>query len=205
MLVGMRPVLLLPLILGFCTSAFVTTYPFPAKTANAESSRVAIESSIELLMDIEYYEDDDYGFSVAIPAGWNKIVAVQPNDLSIFEPGYTVGFEAPKSGEYDLFADYIMIEILPGSDSGAFETDGSNRIDVSIDGRPAWIDMLDIKATETGLQDVDLTIYQAQITGLGYTVGLYAIGEPDREELMSAAFEILVRTFGFYLEPFETA
>lgn len=180
-------------------------HEFPAKSVLADSSSAQIVPSVELLMDIEYYEDEDYGFSVAIPAGWNMIVAAQPENFGVLEPGYTVGFEAPKDSENDLFADYIMIEILPGTDSGAFETDGSNRIEVSIDGRPGWIDSLEVKATETGLRDVDLTIYQAQFSGLGYTVGLYAIGEPNREDLMSAAFEILVRTFEFYLEPYETA
>ncbi len=202
----MRLVLLLPLVLGFCTAALVTMTSFPARTVLAKDNPLEIPQTTDLLLDIEYYEDDDYGFSVAIPAGWQKVVAVQSEEnFGILEPGYTVGFEAPKYGEMDLFADYIMIEILPGNDSGAFETDGSNRIEVSIDGSPGWIDMLDIKATETGLKDVELTIYQAQISGLGYTVGLYAIGEPDRGELMSTAFKLLVRTFGFLVEPYSTA
>ena len=94
---------------------------------------------------------------------------------------------------------------MPGDDTGAFETDGSQRMNVSIDGKPAWIETLTVNAADLGLDDIELTIYQAQIKGLGYTVGLYAIGEPGREELMSAAFELLVRTFAFYVEPYETA
>jgi len=165
-----------------------------------------ITPSDDPLSEIMSYDDENYGFSIAVPLGWQKIIAADiPEDYDELEPGYAVGFEAPLEGGGDMFTDYIMIEILPGNDSGVFDTDGSNRVEVFIDGRPAWIDTLSVNAASLGLSDIELTVYQAQISGLGFTVGLYAIGEPDREELMSEAFELLVRTFEFYVEPYATA
>lgn len=202
----MQSAILIPLLVGFGASALVTLYQAPAKAMPAIPAVVEEDMNYDSTFNIENYDDDDYGFSVAIPAGWLKVVAVETlEDFEILEPGYTIGFEAPNEGSDDLFADYIMIEILPGTDSGAFETDGSNRVEVSIDSRPAWIDKIDVNAAVYGLEDIELTVYQAQISGLGYTVGLYAIGEPGREETMAAAFELMVRTFSFFIEPYFTA
>ena len=160
----------------------------------------------ELLLDIVGYEDADYGFSVAIPAGWQKIVAAESEEsFSELEPGYAVGFESPYQGEHDKFADYVLIEVLPGKDSGLFETDGNNRRKISIDGQTAWMDRLDVKGESGGPSEVDLTIFQAEMSGLGYTIGLYAIGEPSREKLMSDAFEVIVRTFKQTSAPFPTS
>jgi hypothetical protein len=202
----MQFAIFIPLLVGFSASALVTLYQAPA-TAMPNSPTVFEEvADLDSVFNIENYDDDDYGFSVAIPAGWSKVVAAETlEDFEVLEPGYAIGFEAPHQGTDDLFSDYIMIEILPGIDSGAFETDGSNRIDVSIDSRPAWIDQLNVNAAIYGLEDVELTVYQAQISGLGFTVGLYAIGEPGREETMAAAFELMVRTFSFFIEPYSTA
>jgi len=202
----MQSAILIPLLVGFSASALVTLYQAPATAMPAKSPAGQEVVSYESIFNIENYDDDAYGFSVAIPAGWAKVVAVETIQESIvLEPGYAIGFEAPHSGAEDSFADYIMIEILPGTDSGAFETDGSNRLDVYIDTRPAWIDQLDVNAEVYGLENVDLTVYQAQISGLGFTVGLYAIGEKGRKDTMAAAFELMVRTFSFYLEPYSTA
>ena len=206
-LVLMRTAILLPLLLGFSVSALLTMfYQIPGSSLNAVAAPLEFALSDDPLREITSYDDENYGFSVAVPAGWQKIIAMDiPEDYDVLEPGYAIGFEAPLEGGGDMFTDYIMIEIMPGNDSGAFDTDGSNRVEVSIDGRPAWIDTLSVNAASLGLSDIELTVYQAQISGLGFTVGLYAIGEPDREELMSEAFELLVRTFVFYVEPYETA
>lgn len=160
----------------------------------------------ELLVGIEAYEDADYGFSVAIPSGWQKIVAAESEEsFAELEPGYAVGFESPYQGEHDKFADYILIEVLPGKDSGLFETDGKNRRKISIDGQVTWMDKLDVEGESGGLTEVDLTIYQAQTSGLGYTIGFYSIGEPSRQKLMSDAFELIVRTFKQTTSPFPTS
>ena len=160
----------------------------------------------EHLLDIEGYENADYGFSVAIPSGWRKIVAAESEDSSTeLEPGYAVGFESPYQGGDDKFSDYVLIEVLPGKDSGLFESDGKNRRKISIDGQTVWMDRLDVKGESGGLTEVDLTIFQAEVTGLGYTIGFYAIGEPSREKLMADAFEVIVRTYKQTSSPFPTS
>lgn len=201
----MRSAIYIPALVSGAVVALIVAFQTPA-TAVLPQEKSADESRlIELLVDIEPYEDIDYGFTVAVPTGWQKIVSVESDEeAETLEPGYAVGFESPNQGNNDKFADYILIEILPGSDTGTFTTDGSNRLDVLIDGRPAWIDRLDVNGASAGLDDVDLTVYQAEMIGLGYTVGLYAIGEVGREALMSAAFEVMVRTFHFTEDPFDT-
>lgn len=171
--------------------------------ATNSDATVKEQFDTELLLDLESYEDPDYGFSMAIPSGWRKIVAAESEEnFDELEPGYAVGFESPYQGENDQFADYVLIEVLPGKDSGLFKTDGENRRRISIDGRNAWMDRLEVTGESGGLTEVDLTIFQAQMSGLGYTIGLYAIGEPSREKLMLEAFEIIVRTFKQATLPF---
>jgi|GEM_PF-1186935 len=206
MLGSMSSLTYIPVLVGSAVIALVVAFQAPATTTAPVIDSFNESRLIELLLDIEPYEDLDYGFSVAIPTGWRKIISVESeSDLDTLEPGYAVGFESPSQGGYDDFADYILIEILPGSESGSFVTDGSKRSAVFIDGKPAWVDQVDVDGSAAGLDDMDLTVYQAVITGLGYTVGIYAIGEADRKELMSAAFHVMVRTLSFTADPFDTA
>ncbi len=180
-------------------------------------------SSLERLLAIEAYEDLDYGFKVAIPVGWRKIVTADSfsdsgaNASSMpgsgqesvstamplsLEPGYAVGFESVQQNPDDRFADYILIEVLPGGESGRFDADHSLRQPVTIDGRKTWFDRLEIDQVSSGLTDVDLVVYQAELSGVGYTVGLYAIGEPIREPLLAMAFEVMLQTFKVIRDPF---
>lgn len=199
----MRSAFLFPLLVGIAITLFVVNNVASSKAEQPAGIPAAEPQAQELISDIEHYEDLDYGFSMAIPAGWRPIIADGSKEqFEDLEPGYAIGFESPRQGEQDRFADYILVEILPGTDSGLFVTDGKNRQAVSIDGRAAFYDKLMVDSTASDLTEVDLTIFQAELTGVGYTVGLYAIGEPSRESLMSAAFEIMVRTFGVNAEPF---
>lgn len=176
----------------------------------------------ERLLDIEHYEDLDYGFKLAIPAGWRKIVtaesvsepvdsinSVNDNERSTtpqsLEPGYAVGFESVQQNADDRFADYILIEVLPGNESGRFEAADSLRQAVTIDGRRTWFDRLEIDHVSSGTIDVDLVVYQAELSGVGYTVGLYAIGEPVREHLLAMAFEVMLQTFKVVRDPFSVS
>ncbi len=200
----MRSLSYIPALVGSAIVALLVAFQAPATDRAAVANPLDESSWVELLLEIEPYKDLDYGFTVAIPSGWQRIVSAETDEqLEVLEPGYAVGFESPSQGGKDDFADYILIEILPGADSGSFVTDGSNRSDVFIDGKPAWVDKLDVDGDAAGLDGVELTVYQAEITGLGYTVGLYAIGEADRTELMSAAFEVMVRTLQFTANPFD--
>lgn len=181
---------------------------------------------VERIRELELYEDLEYGFSVAIPVGWRRIVTPDMNGDSVdevpaasgtssnayatasaysLEPGYAVGFESVQQSLSDPFADYILIEILPGDESGLFEADPALRSFVTIDGRVAGFDRLEIDHVDSGLIDVDLIVYQAELSGVGYTVGLYAIGEPIREQLLATAFEVMLQTFKVIRDPFSVS
>ena len=175
-------------------------------------------------LELNAYVDPDFGFSVATPAGWRAVVAAESDaQMAMYEPGYALAFESPRDDD-DLFADYLMVEILPGSESGLFETDGSRRRATRVDGRPAWRDELRLPmtvpapiasaiapdaggSTPAGAREaeVELAIYQASFAGLGFTVSLYAIGEGSRGDFMAGAFEIMLRTFRLGDEPFEVS
>lgn len=203
----MRYVLFLLLLTAGATGVRVAMPELPLAVIEEVKSHDGLQRfpAAERLVALQSYTDNDYGFSVAIPSGWQKIVSVDEVDLELLEPGYAVGFESPNQGGGDHFADYIMIEILPGKDSGVFHSDGVNRKQVSIDGKSAWIDSLKITGAGMDLEDVILSVYQAEIIGLGYTIGLYAIGDQARDGLMAAAFEVMVRTFRLTGQPFATA
>lgn len=168
---------------------------------------------------LELYEDPAYGFALAVPVGWTRIVAAELesdvpetdiDDLSAvgsgdrsasLEPGYAVGFESGLSAP-DGFIDYILIEILPGSRSGLFDADLQQRRQVVVDGRRAGFDRLEITASESDAQDIDLLVLQAELSGIGYTIGLYAIGRLVNEPMLALVFEAMLQTFEVRQDPF---
>lgn len=165
-------------------------------------------SCIKPILDLELYTDTDYGFSVAIPAGWTRIVAagdvaVEGNDvLASLEPGYAVGFESPREGFEDQFADYILIEVLPGDDIGLFESSDAQRRIIQSGSEPIAYDRLEVDGATDDASDVDLVIFQRGVKALGYTLGFYAIGEPTNEQAMFDAFQIILRTYNQTSDPF---
>jgi len=160
------------------------------------------QSSQELLVDLDTYENADYGFSVAIPAGWSPVIADVDTEEVFKEPGYAIGFESARQGKDDRFADYILVELLPGRDSGLFETDGNKRELIKVNGREGFREHLTIDGRKNGLSAIDLIVHQAEIQGLGYTIGFYAIGEPANEVMMRDAFDVMLRTFRLKNNPF---
>ena len=74
-----------------------------------------------------------------------------------------------------------------------------------MNGRAAWRDALSLPADPSDPDAVDLVVRQAAVSGLGYTVGLYAIGEPARLPLLEDAFEAMLRTFRLTRAPFEVS
>ncbi len=160
------------------------------------------EFTYELLTDLDTYENADYGFSVAIPAGWSPVIAEVDKEDIFIEPGYAIGFESSRQGKNDRFADYILVEVLPGRDSGLFETDGRQRQMIKVNGKTGFREHLRIDGRENGLSAIDLIVHQAEIQGLGYTIGFYAIGEPFNEVMMRDAFDVMLRTFHLKSSPF---
>lgn len=195
------------MILAACVaSALILLKPSGRHTSRGEGllNTPAKRDASLASMGIRAYTDIDYGFSMAVPANWKMIVAADAaGSEHELEPGHAVGFESPKSSEHDVFADYIMVEILPGSESGVFQTNGRHTQAVLIDGKPARQDRLELPQHRLDGGTIDLVILQAELLELGFTVAFYAIGEPHEEPVLAEAFEVLIRTFSLPQNPFD--
>jgi hypothetical protein len=161
-------------------------------------------NTLSPIREIRSYQDADFSFTLAVPANWTRIVANEPeSELDKLETVYAVGFESPKTSDNDQFADYIMIEIIPGSESGAFETGGEHTKTIVIDGHPAQQDKLSLTDFQIADHKLDLQVYQAELVGLGYTVGFYAIGEHREASVLRDAFRLMIETFKLPPQPFD--
>lgn len=224
---------LFPVLVSVSVGALIVSTRPSARDASAVAvpqmpvrSAVGVRRSDETLRGLQPYIDPDFAFSLAIPDGWLAVVAAQSEEkMAMHEPGYAVGFRPSHEHAGDGFVDYLMIEILPGRDSGLFETDGSRRREAIVDGRRGWREELALPASSFGATHetpsneqalaeesrigfappLDLLVRQAAISGLGYTIGFYAIGDPSRRSLLDAAFETMLRTFHLPNAPFDVS
>lgn len=186
------------MIVQFLKAVLIGSFLFHSALQAQDSGKLAP------ILSISAYEDQDIGFSMAVPTGWLKISALATEDANL-ESGYTIGFESPKSGEQDIFADYVMVEILPGNYSGAFQTDGEKRREVLVDGQVAIVDELVIENFNINGATLDLMVYQAQIQMAGFNIGLYVIGEHKEEAVLSDAFKLLLHTYSLPINPFDVS
>ena len=157
-----------------------------------------------LITEVETYRDVDFDFHLDVPAGWTPTVAFPDEDgidYGLVIP-HTVSFEAPRENEADVFSDYVMVEIIPGSHSGQFITDGSRAIEVMIDGLSGKRESLAIDEHVIEGETLDLIVHQAEIRATGYSVGFFAIGEPKNRQLLDDAFELMIRSFQFSVPPY---
>lgn len=158
---------------------------------------------------LRLYDDHEYGFSLAVPEGWTKVVADESDIsgsnelLATLDQGYAVGFESPQADRYDRFADYILIEVMPGVDSGLFESTLDNQEFLQVGEEQLAYDRLDIDSETDDNIDVDLVIFQRGVQALGYTLSFYAIGEPANEKNLFEAFQIMLHTYTQNEAPFE--
>lgn len=166
-----------------------------SETLSRESERYRIDF-------IEPYTDPEFGFQMAVPVGWQRIVLAEDTTALVPELGYSVGFETDREAVDDRFADYILIEILPGADSGLFDSTADQRYSLIVDDQLVYYDKLYVDRERDQLSDVDLVIYQRELRGLGYTIDFFAIGEPANETMLFDAFQIMLRTFKQGAVPF---
>jgi len=160
-------------------------------------------ANLPAIEKIVAYSDIDYGFQLAVPETWSRILAAEDDaEGDVLEPGYAVGFESPRSDAQDMFADYLMVEILPGAHTGAFESDGTNSRVVMVDGHVAITDRIELDGFDINGQAIDLVVFQAEIVELGFTVGIFAIGEKREAATMQDAFELALKTFKVPEDPF---
>lgn len=175
--------------------------------ANSGFTRIKTASerapSLPAIEKIVAYNDLDYGFQIAVPDLWARIYAAEDDlETGAAEPGYAVGFESPRSEQQDVFADYLMVEILPGAHSGAFTSDGSQTEVVMVDGRVAVTDKVELDGFDIHGEKIDLVVFQAEIVELGFTVGIFVIGEKREAAVLADAFELALKTFKVPDDPF---
>jgi len=65
-----------------------------------------------------------------------------------------------RSDVNDVFADYLMVEILPGVQTGAFETDGRHTKVVMVDGRVAVTDQVHLDGFEVNGDRINLIVFK---------------------------------------------
>lgn len=176
----------------------------PGKTAGIVSQAEGLSREREgyRIDFIEPYIDPEFGFQMAVPVGWRRIVLAEDNTALVPELGYSVGFETDQQTMDDRFADYILIEILPGTDSGLFESTADQRYSLIVDDQLVHYDKLYVDREKDQLAEVDLVIYQHELRGLGYTIDFFAIGEPANEPMLFDAFRIMLRTFKHEAVPY---
>lgn len=170
--------------------------------ANSQQAEQARLPSIERL---KAYVDRDYGFEIAVPESWTHVFAAEDDsDANALEPGYAIAFESAQSHETDVFADYLMVEILPGAATGAFDSDGTNTAVFTVDGRVAVTDRVNLDGFDINGNKIDLVVFQAEIVELGFTVGIYAIGERREAAVLEDAFYLALQSLKVPEEPFLT-
>ena len=98
-----------------------------------------------------------------------------------------------------------MVELLPGNESGVFETDGSEQTLFELDGDIAVRDRLDLPSQPVGDASLHLTVFQAEQRGVGYTLAIYAVGEAAEADWLGAVFELILATFKKPDEPFSVS
>jgi len=172
-------------------------------TATNRGANEPVQTTLPPIERIVPYVDQDYDFKLAIPEHWVRIYAAEDEaDADSDLPGYAVGFESPRAGKQDRFADYLMVEVLPGSHSGAFDSDGSEQQVIMVDGRVAVTDKVYLDDFDVGGASLDLVVYQAEIIELGYTVAVFAIGERHEAEVLADAFNLALKTLKIPDDPF---
>ena len=179
-----------------------------SENISISSSPDELVDTVESILALERYEDQDYGFTLAVPAGWTRVFAALPDGTEVgnwpdeLEPGYAVGFESPRSGSRDRFADYILIELLPGDEFGLFDATEAQQHYFQSEQTQIAYDQLSIDSSVDDAIDVDLVIFQRGVQAFGYTLAFYAIGEPANEKILFEAFQIMLRTFEQIEDPF---
>jgi len=193
----------------FFASIGVSLWCIYPGAGSASSGLATVTSEVaNPVLELAWYDDPEYGFSVAVPSGWTRIIAADESapeidDVSaLLELGYAVGFESPRSSLNDRFADYILIEVMPGDDSELFVASERQRKYFSSGQEKILYDRLLINADKDSASDVDLVIFQRGEKAFGYTLAFYAIGEPANEQAMFEAFQIMLRTYTQNADPF---
>jgi len=172
-----------------------------AQTVAADSAANVDEYPIdEELPMLEFsdwikHTDPIVRFKLAVPLDWQRQLVVDDVNAEKYD-GYAVTYQSPQTSDSDVFSDYIMVEMLADENAG-FETDGSWRVPILIDGRSASWERVVLDDHAFGSDSLDLVAYQLLREEPGYSLGIYVVGEIKEEERLREIFTIVIDSFSF--------
>jgi len=143
------------------------------------------------------HTDPIVAFKLAVPLTWQRQLVDDEKDLSAEDyTGYAVTYQSPQTSDSDVFSDYIMVELL-ADDSAGFDTDGSWRVPILIDGRSATWERVALEDHAVAGDSLDLVAYQLLREEPGYSLGIYVVGELKEEARLREIFTIVIDSFAF--------
>ena len=195
---------LLAVVVAFLGWKHSVTVQDEMPSGNPSDSAVSLGS----ITSFEWYEDHDYGFSIAVPSGWSRLVVAPTDGLLTdshaiaLESAYAVGFALPQSENVDSFSDYILIELIPGEEFELFDSAEAEQHFIDPEKRQLPYDRLTIEGEKDHATNGELVILQHGVQSLGYTLAFYAIGEPAKEHVLLDAFQMMILTYKQLRQPF---
>jgi len=183
------------MLAGVLTGCQESTHP-DADTTQYSS---VPELPVPVLNDWLGYADPVSGFTGKVPAGWaRKVLSETSASIDWLDgDGHAVTFQSPMTSAEDRFSDYIMVELLPATPAEGFIADSPETHAVDIDGREALQERIVLKDFAVEGSTIDLVAYQLLSEELGYSLGVYVVGELREDEQLAEIFRIFRQHFGF--------
>lgn len=177
---------------------------FDAGTAGVDDAgMVAFESRLPKQNASSWrdYVDAHTGFTSKFPENWVRTVLSDSASQGAWMDGggHAITFQSPPTSEDDPFSDYIMVEMLPSAPAGGFiaETGESERLPVEVDGRRAHRERIVLRDFSVDDAAIDLVAYQVVTEELGYSMGLYVVGELREDARLAEIMTIFMQHFVF--------
>lgn len=143
------------------------------------------------------FADPTAGFRARIPQRWQRSLINTPDDA-----GITVSFESPRSGENDKFADYLMIDIQPGSVVEVFERPADERTAMTVAGQTVYRERISLDNHPVADTHLDLLAWQLTFRKPGYSVAIYVVGERREEARLERVMIEFAYSFSMPVPPF---
>jgi len=114
-----------------------------------------------------------------------------------------VTFESPPSNATDTFADYLMIEILPGRAEPGFSQVPDERVPMQFNGSEVFRERFILDDFPIEDTQIDLVAWQINLVSDEYTIALYAVGERREDPRLERFLIELAHAFAIRRAPFQ--
>lgn len=141
--------------------------------------------------------DPTAGFEARVPLHWSRALLNTPQDA-----GITVSFESPQSDEADMFADYLMIDIQPGSVVEVLEEQPDERTLMSVAGESVYRERISLDQHPVADTHIDLVAWQLTLRKPGYSIAIYVVGERREEARLERVLIEFAYSFSMPVPPF---